>query len=227
MQYLWLCPVCLVLAAIFIGVEKAQRYVAADVIKGIASLVFVVLGVLGSLQVGDAVDPTYIRFIVAGLAIGAVADVVLNLRYVFEGAKGKVAFLIGILIFLVGHVAYLLAVAQRCTALPLFVGIGLVLTGALMVWILGRVEASLAFKVFGVFYMGSIVVMNSVAIGALVSNPSAHAALFVAGGLFFLVSDVILILNTFGKKSRFSWRIANLMLYYVGQLLIALSLQLL
>lgn len=227
MQYLWLCPVCLVLAAIFIWVEKSERYVAADAIKGAASLVFVVLGLLSASLASDAADPAYVSLILVGLVIGAVADVVLNLRYVFEGSKGKAAFLAGILVFLAGHVAYLLAVARHCSMLPLFVGIGLVLTGALMMWIFGRIEAAPAFKIFGVFYIGAITVMNCVAIGALISNPSAHAAMFVCGALLFLLSDIILILNTFGPESRFTWRVSNLMLYYVGQLLIALSLQLL
>ena len=46
------------------------------------------------------------------------------------------------------------------------------------------------------------------------------------GTLLFLVSDVILIINNFGPKASFPLRVSNLMLYYVGQLLIALSLQL-
>ncbi|MBQ9006078.1 MAG: lysoplasmalogenase [Atopobiaceae bacterium] len=226
MQYLWLCPLCLVLAAAFIAVEKSGRYVEADVIKGAASLCFVALGLLGGLKDRPDVDSAYTGLIMVGLAIGAVADVILNLRYVFEGQKGKIAFLAGILVFLAGHVAYLLAVARRCNALPVLVGLGLVLTGALMMWIFQRIEASMAFKVFGVFYIGAITVMNCVAFGALISQPSANSAMFFCGSLLFLASDILLILNTFGPEQRFSWRVANLMLYYVGQLMIALSLQL-
>ena len=37
-------------------------------------------------------------------------------------------------------------------------------------------------------------------------------------------SSIVLILNTFGPESKFSLRVTNLSLYYVGQLLIALSL---
>lgn len=227
MHYLWLCPICLGLAAWFIAVERSERFVEADVIKGAASLVFVLLGWLGSWRVSKNADPTYVRLIVSGLAIGAVADVILNLRYVFEGARGKLAFLAGILVFLAGHIAYLMAVARRCVALPVCVGLGVAATVALMWWILQRIEAAMAFKVFGVFYIGAITIMNCVAVGALIANPGAHALMFVAGAVLFLLSDIILILNTFGPQKRFTWRIANLMLYYVGQLLIALSLLLL
>ena len=44
------------------------------------------------------------------------------------------------------------------------------------------------------------------------------------GAAFFLVSDIILILNTFGGDPQFKRRMLNLMLYYIGQILIALSL---
>lgn len=56
---------------------------------------------------------------------------------------------------------------------------------------------------------------------------SACTKLFSAGAFLFLISDIVLILNTFGKESKFSLRITNLSLYYIGRLMIALSLQLL
>ena len=65
------------------------------------------------------------------------------------------------------------------------------------------------------------------AVLALIQHPSAHTIVFLVGVVLFLMSDVILILNTFGPKKSFVMRVSNLMLYYVGQLLIALSLQLL
>lgn len=47
------------------------------------------------------------------------------------------------------------------------------------------------------------------------------------GQLIFLVSDIVLILNTFGSEFRQSLRNTNISLYYAGQLLIAFSLSLL
>ena len=93
-----------------------------------------------------------------------------------------------------------------------------------MVWIFGRITAKTAFKVFGVVYIGAVVLLNTVGVGNLIDAPSAFTAVFAAGALLFLVSDVVLILNTFGKESRQSLRVVNIGLYYVGQLLIALSL---
>ena len=223
MQYLYLVPICLALAAVFIAVEKMGSYLVADVIKGVASAFFVVLGILGAFKSNDVV---YARWIVGGLVLGAVADVLLNLRYVFAGSKGQLAFLAGIAVFLLGHVAYTIGCLPYCRWLPFALILGVILTALLLYWIFGQIEAKTTLKVFGVFYIGAIVILNCVALVALINAPSQHWLLFAAGTLLFLGSDVILILNTFGPKARFTWRIANLMLYYVGQLCIALSLQL-
>lgn len=223
MRYLYLVPICLVCAAVFIVIERMKRYLVADVIKGVASTFFVVLGFLGALLSNDV---AFARLVMLGLFLGAVADVLLNLRYVYEGSKGQLAFLAGIAVFLAGHVAYVCACLPHCRALPLAFVSGVVLAALLLYWIFGRIEAKMAFKVFGVFYIGVIVVLNCVALVTLASAPNAHWAVFFAGTLLFLVSDVILILNTFGPKASFVMRVSNLMLYYVGQLLIALCLQL-
>lgn len=223
MQYLYLCPICLLIAAVFIFVEKLERYLVADVIKGVASAFFVLLGILGAFKSNDA---GFARMVVIGLVIGAIADVLLNLRYVYEGTKAQIAFLAGILVFLLGHIAYIVACAPHCKMLPAAIVFGIILTAFLLYWIFGRIEAKPAFKVFGVFYIGAIVILNCVALVVLLGSWNAHWLMFFGGTMLFLVSDVILILNTFGPKSNFAMRIANLMLYYVGQLMIALSLQL-
>lgn len=223
LQFLYLCPICLALAGVFIAIEAAGSYLVADVIKGVASAFFVILGFLGATMCSDV---TYARLIFFGLALGAVADVLLNLRYVYEGKKGQLFFLAGIAVFLAGHVLYLLATLPYIRWAPFTLVVGIVLTGLLLYWIFGQVEAKPAFKIFGVFYIGAVTILNCFALSALTVIPGAHSLMFLAGTLLFLVSDVILILNTFGPRQRFVMRVSNLMLYYVGQLLIALCLQL-
>ena len=163
---------------------------------------------------------------VVGLALGCAADVLLNLRFVFE-KKGQLVFLVGILVFLSGHVLYLAAVLPLCKSKLLCLAAGVVLTALLMAWIFKRITAKKAFKIFGVVYIGAIVLLNCVAIANLIAAPSAFTAVFAVGALLFLVSDIVLILNTFGGESRQSLRVTNVGLYYAGQLLIALSLGLL
>ena len=213
-----LIPLCLALAGVFLLQESRKRYVPAVVLKGLASLCFVLLGLLCSPGTHTA------KLIVLGLVLGCAADVLLNLRFVFE-EKGQPIFLVGILVFLSGHVLYLAAVLPLCPKPLLCCLLGAVLTAALMWWIFQKITAKKAFKIFGVVYIGAIMLLNCVAVGNLIAAPSVFTALFAAGAVFFLVSDVVLILNTFGSESRQSLRVTNIGLYYVGQLLIALSLR--
>ena len=211
------CFLCLLLAGLFVMEENKEKYVAAVVLKGLASLCFVIVGAM----TGDGSHLA--KLVLAGLILGCVADVLLNLRWVFK-EKGKLIFLVGILVFLSGHIVYLAAILPMAQSWVICFVIGIILTAGLMKWIFMKITAEKAFKIFGVFYIGSIVLMNCVAISNLITVPSAFTALFAAGAVLFLISDIVLILNTFGPESKFSLRITNLSLYYLGQLLIALSL---
>ena len=209
---------CLCLAALFMWTEKKENYMGAVILKGLASLCFVLVGVMA----GNGGQLA--KLIVTGLLLGCIADVLLNLRWVFP-KKGQLIFLVGILVFLGGHVVYLAAVLPMADNWAVCVVVGVVLTALLMKWIFSKITAKKAFKIFGVFYLGAIMLLNSVAVSNLMTAPSAFTGLFAAGALLFLISDIVLILNTFGPKSKFSLRVTNLSLYYIGQLLIATSLQ--
>ena len=208
---------CLCLAALFMWTEKKENYMGAVILKGLASLCFVLVGVMA----GNGGQLA--KLIVTGLLLGCVADVLLNLRWVFP-KKGQLIFLVGILVFLGGHVVYLAAVLPMADNWAVCVVVGVVLTALLMKWIFSKITAKKAFKIFGVFYLGAIMLLNCVAVSNLMTAPSAFTGLFAAGALLFLISDIVLILNTFGPKSKFSLRVTNLSLYYIGQLLIAWSM---
>lgn len=208
---------CLCLAALFIWMEKKESYVAAVILKGLASLCFVSVGVMA----GNGSQLA--KLVITGLALGCAADVLLNLRWVFP-RKGQLIFLVGILVFLSGHIVYLAAVLPRAKSWAACIVVGVVLTALLMKWIFSKITAKKAFKIFGIFYLGAIMLLNCVAVSNLITAPSAFSALFAAGALLFLISDIVLILNTFGQESKFSLRVTNLSLYYIGQLMIAWSL---
>ncbi len=209
---------CAVLVSLFLRKESQEQYVPAVILKGLASLCFVVLGII--CNPGNQVS----NLIVTGLVVGCVADVLLNLRMVFK-EKGQLIFLVGILVFLTGHILYLAAVFPLCSYKVACIVIGIILTTLLMIWIFKRITAKMAFKIFGVVYIGAIMLLNCVAIGNLISVQSPFNGMFSAGALLFLVSDIVLILNTFGSEYKQSMRNNNITMYYAGQLLIALSLQ--
>ena len=216
MTHLWLAGLCLLLMVAFIIAEFRERWMPGVILKGSASLCFVLFGFLGSQYCSDA---RFAGFVIAGLAVGAVADVLLNLRYVYESIS-RLLFAGGTLVFLVGHVLYAVAVWPRAMLPWLFVVLGV------MRWIFAQIEAEGPLKIIGIFYVGIVVVLNCLALSAVFANIGAQSLVFLAGTLLFLLSDIVLILNTFGGDPRFGLRVVNLTLYYIGQILIALSLQL-
>lgn len=218
---LFLVLACLVVMSIYIYTEKLEKWVPAVILKGCASLLFVLLGFECSKVY---ISNDFCKLVRIGLILGFIADILLNLRFVFK-SKGKIVFLVGILVFLSGHILYLCALIPTVNNILIPLVVGVVLTAIIIKWIFTQVEASKVFKIFGIFYIGAIVIMNCFAVANLIQDPSNQRyIIFVIGAVLFLISDIILILNTFGKTSKFSLRITNLSLYYVGQLLIALSM---
>lgn len=211
---------CLAIMSVFIYFEKKEKYVLAVILKGLASLMFVLLGTVCGIQVFEY---KFVSCVQTGLLLGLIADILLNLRFVFK-KYGKIVFLVGILVFLSGHILYLCALIPMCNNIIVPIVVGIVLTAITLKWIFSKIEAQKAFKIFGVFYIGAIMIMNAMAVSNLITNPIMPNVIFMIGAISFLISDIVLILNTFGKESKFSLRITNLSLYYIGQILIALSL---
>jgi len=223
MRYLLLGIIGFAIQIAFILVENKKKYVPAVILKGSAALVFIVIGIL-SMQLAS--NHSFARLVVIGLLLGGIGDVLLNLRFVFEKSGQKI-FLMGIAAFLSGHIMYLAALILLSNNLLVSLICGVVAAALLLRWIFSKIgEVQKAFKIFGYVYIGAIVLMTAVAIGNLISNPgSTSALLYVIGAVLFTASDVIMIFNTFGDTQKFSMRSSNLSLYYLGQLLIAISLQ--
>ena len=223
MQYLFFVPICLIIMSVFIYYEHKEKYVLAVILKGLASLCFVLFGVLCSIQ---ALNMQFAKMVKIGLLLGLIADIMLNLRFVFK-KNGKLVFLVGILVFLAGHVLYLCALIPGYSYALVTALVGIIVSALVLKWIFTQIEAEKAFKIFGVFYIGVIVIMNAFALRNFILDSQMSNLIFLIGAISFLFSDIVLILNTFGKETKFSLRITNLSLYYVGQLLIAFSLSLL
>lgn len=215
-----LCILGMAIQAAFIAVEHKEKYVGAVCLKGSASLVFIMIGIIAYAAAGDK---SFAKPVLIGLILGGVGDVFLNLRFVFEKAGQKI-FLVGIAAFLAGHILYLAALIPQSENLLVCIVVGVIVAAAILAYIFKTMEVKLAFKIFGIFYIGAVVLMTAVAIGNLVAAPSTARWLYAIGAVLFTVSDVVLIFNTFGSETKFSLRITNLSLYYLGQLLIANSL---
>lgn len=210
-----------ILQGVFITVEHKKKYVAADILKGAAAACFVTIGVTGYLT--KTTDAFGLKLMI-GLIFGMIGDILLNLRFVVREEKGQKVFLLGIVSFLVGHILYLAALVPLTTHTIICVGIGAVLAAGLLAYIFKTMDVKPAFKIFGVFYLGAVIIMTVMAMDIAIVLHNPRSIEYVVGAVLFTASDIVLIFNTFSGTSKFSLRITNLSLYYIGQLMIAMCL---
>ena len=210
---------------VFIILEQRKNMLSALLLKALASLLFVLAGLFAF---SLAAPLPYARLVLLGLMLGAIGDVCLNLRFLLtDGAKR--VFLFGIAAFLLGHLAYLVALITREPVALLFaLPAAAVVSVFLIRFVLSRIEVDGVIKTFGIVYLCVVFLMACVALALFLLEPqNAGRALFAVGGLLFAASDVLLVLGQFGRRTYRGFRALNLSLYYVGQVCICLTIALL
>ena len=188
--------------------EYADSRAGVWVAKLLAATTFV-----GTAIAAGALSHPYGRWILAGLVLSWFGDVFLIPR------EKPALFRIGILSFLLAHVAYAVA----------FVGLGLAATwtGAAAIlfvaaglpvgrWLAPKIPDELSAAAYA--YMAVITVMVVCAAGAV---PAAGAAVFV-GAFGFYLSDLSVALDRFVEAS-FVHRLWGLPLYFGSQMVLAFT----
>ncbi len=215
---LWIVGVLAVLlAALYIRVNQYGAPPVKLLLKTLASLAFVCLGLLGAARAGGA----YAWLTWIGLILGAAGDVLLQ----FMDCRPKERepfFRAGLGAFLIGHVFYIVAFALLGRVTGWAVLLAAVLFAALfLLQFPARMDLK-GQKVPVYAYAAVISVMTAFAV--LSFGAGARGALVGLGGILFLVSDAILALIFFSplrEKSLPTW---NLITYYAAQILLAISI---
>lgn len=215
---LWIVGVLAVLlAALYIRVNQYGAPPVKLLLKTLASLVFVCLGLLGAVRAGGA----YAWLTWIGLILGAAGDVLLQ----FMDCRPKDRepfFRAGLGAFLIGHVFYIVAFALLGRVTGWAVLLAAVLFAALfLLQFPARMDLK-GQKVPVYAYAAVISVMTAFAV--LSFGAGARGALVGLGGILFLVSDAILALIFFSpirEKALPTW---NLITYYAAQILLAISI---
>ena len=194
------------LAALLVG-ESREQPAVAWVAKPLASTGFVAVAVAAG-----ALDTAYGRAVLLALGLCWLGDVLL----IPKGAR--VSFLLGLVSFLLGHLAYLFAFAQRqLDPAALWIAGGLVAlaaAGALR-WLWPHVPRSMVPAV-----VAYVVVISGMVVGAAGAARGEGLPLLAVGALCFYVSDLAVARERFVVQA-FSNRLWGLPLYYGGQLLLA------
>lgn len=226
MKYLFLCPICLILSVCMVVIQEKKpknHKVTATVIKGIASAVFVTFGILSSLTCQDL---GFARLILAGQILGAVGDIVLELQRFNH--KNQLTFYTGGISFFAGHVMYIIALIPKTGSWLLMSAISTVVIAGLICLVMYSVyhKSDLFFKVLSCVYVVGVTSLAMFGLGTFLESQSARTAMLMVGGIFFLISDVILIARMNADKTGWKGGLTLILFYYAAQLLIGGCLQL-
>ena len=176
--------------------------------KPVASLGFLVAAVGFG-----AFESNYGRIVFLGLALGALGDL-------FLLGRARSFFVAGLVSFLLGHVAYVVAFASLGVSVP--EALGALLGIAVLLFMIGRWVFPHApdMRVPIAIYMLVIGLMCVAAIGAA---GLGAPWMIPVGALLFTASDVAVVRDRFVAKG-FINRAGGLPFYYAAQLLIAWSI---
>lgn len=202
-----------VAAAVAIGASMADLAIVHYIAKPVATVLCIAI----ALTATPAVSVRYRRGIATGLAFGLAGDIWLML-------PGPGHFAIGLGAFLVGHIAYLVALtdgARLFSRLRPVLWLALI-GGALCVVLIPKVEPSLRVPV--AIYAAVLCAMAAQARvrAAIAGTPGSQLA--AAGATLFVVSDAALSINRF--VAPFPWSaVAILSTYWMAQWALATSVR--
>jgi len=196
-----------------------------------ASLAFVVLGLYGAYANGLTIVAV---FMLLGLIFGMLGDIVLDLKVIYKQEQEK-HLNAGMLCFGAGHIMYFVALSifvtnsfalynRVATLLLIPLGVALLITTLIMFLAKPLLNLNFGkFKIQTALYTFILTFMTAYAftIGFYVNK----ILLFAAGLLLIFISDLILSNQYFGGKQNSKTLTAtNHIIYYLGQILIALMI---
>ncbi len=204
-----LLPLLALAVAGLLIAESRQSERGLWLTKPLAAALYLVIAI----EAG-AWDSNYGRAVLVALFLSWWGDVLLIPR------DRPAVFRAGILAFLAGHLAFAVAfVIRGVSPGALVIALGLMAIPAVVVhqWLADRVPADLKGAVLA--YIAVISVMFALAVA---THARAPALLIVAGAGLFWISDLFVARDRFVKRG-FENRFIGLPLYFVAQMLLALS----
>jgi uncharacterized membrane protein YhhN len=191
--------------------------------KFVASGAFVTLGITLTRAVPEGTAQTYAWVILVGLVFGAIGDIALL-------GRSQRAFLGGLVAFLIGHVAYVIAAAVLVSPSAWFSGDSAIAFAAMPVvaggialrWLwpnLGKMRVPVIVYVLAIVTM----VIAALAVWRTHALPNPQRTWLLVGAVLFFISDIAVARDKFVAKG-FANRVWGLPAYFSGQLMIAWSL---
>lgn len=238
----------LLVTALFLYVRVKSGGLKAALIKGLASIFFILTAVMSSLA-NNLVPYSFAILVVLGLVFGLVGDILLDLKLVYP-KDNDIYLYSGMASFALGHVSYLTAIYIYMTSitgalipltliLPLGVSILFACAAVLGGPIMGLNYGKFKVPSFIYAFLLSFMMFASVA-GLIVAVNKLVWIVLLIGAILFVISDLILsqqyftvkeeVLEdstkvvTYPKAKTPILVIINHITYYLAQFLIALSI---
>jgi uncharacterized membrane protein YhhN len=203
----------LVLLLLLLAAEKRESLKGKLIFKPLLSTLFIWTALLQPRP-----EAAYALWVLAGLSLSWVGDVLL----IF---KSRPPFLAGLVAFLLGHVCYVLAFSGPgrwgmwiAVALILLAAAGIMVFKWLRPYLNGMRGPVAAYIV-----VISAMVASALAVAAAADVPAAGRWIVPAGAIVFYLSDICVARDQFVAR-EFNNRLVGLPLYYLGQFLLALSI---
>lgn len=226
----------LLLWGLFIYKVVTDKRLEGFFYKGFSSFLFIAVAVYSSYEYFSLTDGmlfsllthtkyvTLILCIILGLVAGLIGDLFLEVQYFHDKQKNYTIHQ-GMIIFLIGHVLYIIGLVSFIKFNLIALVIGLVMT--VVVYAGGKVMKLQMGKLATMTYIYTFVIFTMVGFAIIQASElsfNLYSISFMVGAILFGISDLVLAPIYFkDEKSKF-FVVLNLSTYYLGQLLIALSI---
>ncbi|MBE5757886.1 MAG: hypothetical protein E7345_03030 [Clostridiales bacterium] len=216
-----LLSLCLVSMIAFIVTRVIKGGLAGVITKTVASFVFVISGVLTLATTNY--DRLIVSFIVIGLIMGMLGDILLDLKVVYPD-NDKYYLNSGMASFGIGHIFYFLAFTMIAQNLSISLTLPLILTSIIAVIL--TISITLSSKTmnlnFGKFLwqtVGYTFILSFMTVYTLMLAIKGMSFIPFIGLLLFFLSDIVLSFQYFGGKIADKKLIViNHALYYLAQI---------
>ncbi|WP_346896282.1 lysoplasmalogenase [Clostridium sp. UBA7503] len=194
------------------------------IVKTITSLLFISVCICGY-KTFDS-NPQYFIFVLLALIMSLIGDIFLAFNNTKSNEVSKM-FVYGLISFSIAHIFFSLAFATLTPVLIwhvlLFILISII--SILFLNLIKGFDFKGAYKLVVTYsIIISFMVTRALSLTSLIHETFLSTILIIIGACLFFLSDLILCFIYFHKKSPSYMTALNLLCYYVGQGLIALSL---
>ena len=212
----------LAIDAAFIIVDHKYHNWMSIILKTLASIVFVFLGVYESRNLASSAQ---CKFIWGSLVFNLFGDFTLILRNVDKKHKDLI-FILGMLFFMISHFFLLaLLIIRNSGLLITSVLITAVLFAVIVYIILKKIETSKTILFFGLVYLYVIILVFVYALMIYLNSPNTFNLIFTIGYFLFMSSDIILTFQKFDKNAPTYLQPIYRALYYVSQIITAVAIK--